>query len=53
MPETQFTQVQYTLQGLMTQMAQIGLPEIRQAEFSGEEVRRSWRRQQMRLVEGI
>jgi len=30
MPETQFTQVQYTLQGLMNQiqMGQIGLPDI-------------------------
>lgn len=30
MPETQFTQVQYTLQGLMNQiqMEQIGLPDI-------------------------
>jgi len=30
MPETQFTQVQYTLQGLMSQiqMGQIGLPGI-------------------------
>ena len=38
MPETQFTQVQYTLQGLMNQiqMGQIGLPDIQQAELLGK-----------------
>ena len=38
MPETQFTQVQFTLQGLMNQiqMGQIGLPDIQQAELLGE-----------------
>ena len=44
MPETQFTQVQYTLQGLMNQvqMGQIGLPDILQAGLCGKEARESW-----------
>jgi hypothetical protein len=39
MPETQFTQVQYTLQGLMNQiqMGQIGLPDIQRAFANKEE----------------
>lgn len=39
MPETQFTQVQYTLQGLMNQiqMGQIGLPDIQHTELLGKE----------------
>lgn len=39
MPETQFTQVQFTLQGLMNQvqMGQIGLPDIQRPSANKED----------------
>ena len=44
MPETQFTQVQFTLHGLLNQiqMGQIGLPDIQQTDLLGKEARRPW-----------